>query len=337
MKSKLIKFFFYSIILVFSGCTNSTNYNVVPVYNKIESTVNIDTFQLTNATMKFSQNLTPKIKSSKFDGIYAGYYFTNNDKCERIIFKFLKSTDNKTCFPNDFETNLKLSYNQKVDAKCDIETFANLKFLQCSVAENSKGSLYYIVSSVRVHEYFFDKLVLLEVDKMCFNTIKTHFENKAVEGKVKIQNSVFISSAKPKTNQYNYTQMCNDYLENDPFSQNDMMILETYMEKELNAIDPLIIDAKERKVRLHKALTEKAKQLQEMTIYTEVNKYQNNPENILYRVNGEDIKEGRLYCILKNNKTITQSFDKMNQDVQNKILELLKTNIILTQYAKTSH
>lgn len=323
--------------MIFTGCANSLNYNVTPVYNKSTSTVSIDTLELKNVEKKPSQNLEfiTKLDKHKYNGVLETYFFFNENKCERIIYKYVESKDKKAYFPNDFELTINDLYTKKINGKCDVEVLKNLKFIQCNHDENSKESLFYILSSTHVPPIYYDKLALLEVDKMCFDTMKTHFENKAISDNVVGKHYSFGNYNKPKSNpnENNYTQMCNDYLQN-PVARNDAIILERYMTQELKAIDPLITDKKERQTRLHARIKETAKELKKMTTFIEINKYQNNPENILYRVNGEDVKEGRLYCIIKNNLTLR--FDKMNEEIQKQLLELLKENIVLTQLAKKS-
>jgi hypothetical protein len=164
------------LVVVISGCVPS--YSIKPIYDENTKIVTIDTLKLNNAnetlnrtpaSTQYLGNLIRKVET---------YYFIDNKQCTSLSY-FGISTGGNVFLISNFEEMVRQKYNNKKQLNCEVEVISNLKFYECPSA--------WLVGYSTPNESGYSNVESLQVDNVCFKTLRTYFREKAKIDKIKIK------------------------------------------------------------------------------------------------------------------------------------------------------
>jgi len=175
---KLIGFTFIGFFVV--GCTPV--YNIQPKYNEKDKSVMIDSIKLENVVYYNNKSKMPSTKAlnsvlrSKED-------FKLSGECKKFTVFTEKATGLWFFYDSELE-DIKEYYNNK----CEVEKIANINFATCIVntiitidgkTTNQESKVYAIATSKIKRGGYGEKIgINFGNDQVCFEKIKSHFENK---------------------------------------------------------------------------------------------------------------------------------------------------------------
>jgi len=170
------------LAVFFTAC--APIYDMKVSFDEETKIINIDTLELKNARVSYD-------KSKNDEGSHTKQvkYYLADSQCESMYFYDRKLAKGWYITENE-EDYLMSRAIEKKKLKCKVEKISNIKFIRCEDVYTFKDD-FTITTSKTSEDGYSSVTVIDQINKKCFNAIKTHFTKKAQEDDVIIEKYSF--------------------------------------------------------------------------------------------------------------------------------------------------